>query len=484
MTLDTKNDYSLEGFQLNPGQNDICKKILQNFGGIINSQAGTGKTLTCLSISQHLIDIDMSNTMQICIVCPVKAVNSFKKELTTKIKQPYSIYTVKEYNIVDGARYHIFTYTKLKELEEFVKDYEFSNKVLICDEVHILGSKKNKASLELARLRGAFKIVIGLTATPIMNQLEELYNIVNFVKPKFFGTKKYFTDTFMIMQKKDIYTKKGKIKTWQCVGTKNEDVLANLMSKVAFGMQKKYNLEFHFKKCELTDEEADYYVEGSQGLLTDDLEPKVFSARLHDLQMIIDGSHPQYQQPKLCSKEKLLVATLYEIMQRNESALVYVEYTSTIERLTKILQASHHILGYNALKFITGNTPLQERTLLEKSMERKTIVLLTQAGRESMNLQKANNLIMYNIPYSTGSVLQLIGRITRIDTEYDKQNVYIIECIDTIDTYKQGLVASKIELFEAVFGAQATMPNFSDDKFKIDTKALKRKYLWKAKRRR
>ena len=116
-------------------------------------------------------------------------------------------------------------------------------------------------------------------------------------------------------------------------------------------------------------------------------------------------------------------------------------------------------------------------------MERKTIVILTQAGRESMNLQKANNLIMYNIPYSTGSVLQLIGRITRIDTEYNEQNVYIIECIDTIDTYKQGLVASKIELFEAVFGEQTTMPNFSDDKFKIDTGALKRKYLWKSRRR-
>ena len=90
---------------------------------------------------------------------------------------------------------------------------------------------------------------------------------------------------------------------------------------------------------------------------------------------------------------------------------------------------------------------------------------------------------MYNIPYSTGSILQLIGRITRVDTVYDTQNIYILEAVDTIDTYKQGLVASKIDLFEAIFGEQTTMPDFSDDKFDIDASLLKKKYLWKSRKR-
>ena len=108
---------------------------------------------------------------------------------------------------------------------------------------------------------------------------------------------------------------------------------------------------------------------------------------------------------------------------------------------------------------------------------------MTQAGRESVNLQKANNLIIYNVPLSTGSMLQLIGRITRMDTEFDVQTVYFLEAIDTIDTYKVGLVASKIELFEKVFDKQETMPDLSDDKFKVDSKLLKKKYLWKSRRR-
>ena len=62
------------------------------------------------------------------------------------LKKPYSIYTVKEFNIVNNARYHIFTYTKLNELEQFLVDYDFANKVLICDEIHCLGNKKNKQS--------------------------------------------------------------------------------------------------------------------------------------------------------------------------------------------------------------------------------------------------------------------------------------------------------------------------------------------------
>lgn len=484
MNLDTKNNYSLDGFTLTSQQNDICKNILKNLGGIISSQAGGGKTLTSLCISEHLINIDMSNTMQICIVCPVKAVSSFKKELETKVKKSYSIYTTKDYRIDKDASYNIFTYTKLDELEEFIKDHEFENKVLICDEIQALGNKKNKQSIILTRLRKSFKIVIGLTATPIMNELEELYNIVNFVRPGYLGTKKSFQDRFMIMQKKDIYTKRGKVKTWQCIGTKNEEELAKIMKNIAFGLQKRYNLQFHFRKCQLDEYESDAYVEGSQGLLNEELEPKAFASRMHDLQLIIDGSHPNFCRPKLSSKEKLLVSTIYEIMQRNESVLVYVEYTATIERLTKILKASNHILNYDSIKFITGSTPLEERVKLEKEMPRKTVVLMTQAGRESVNLQKANNLIMYNIPLSTGSVLQLIGRITRMDTEYKVQNVYTLEAIDTIDTYKQSLVSAKIELFERVFGEQSTMVKFDNDNFKLDTKLLKKKYLWKSRRRR
>ena len=140
-------------------------------------------------------------------------------------------------------------------------------------------------------------------------------------------------------------------------------------------------------------------------------------------------------------------------------------------------------MNYDSIKFITGSTPLEERVKLEKEMPRKTVVLMTQAGRESVNLQKANNLIMYNIPLSTGSVLQLIGRITRMDTEYKVQNVYTLEAIDTIDTYKQSLVSAKIELFERVFGEQSTMVKFDNDNFKLDTKLLKKKYLWKSRRR-
>lgn len=484
MSLDTKENYSLEGFQLTKAQNNICKNILKNYGGLINSQAGSGKTLTSLCIAQHLIDIDKSDTMQICIVCPVKALSSFKKELTNMIKEPYSIYSTKEYKIVPNARYNLFTYTRLKELQEFIIDYEYNNKVLICDEIQCLGNNKNKQSIELARVRDKFKIVIGLSATPLMSKLDELYNIINFIKPGYLGTKTSFQKNFMIMKRVDIYTKRGKVQTWECVGTKNEDKLALLMNNVCFGIQNKYNLKFEFKKCELDDYEQDAYVEGSKGLLNEELEPKAFSARLHDLQTIIDGSHPQFCRNILSSKEKLLVKTLYEIMQRNESVLVYTEYKITIERLSKILKASKEILKYDSIQFITGDTPLEERVKLEKDMPRRTIVLLTQAGRESVNLQKANNLIMYNIPLSTGSVLQLIGRITRMDSEYSTQTVYILEAIDTIDTYKQGLVASKIELFEKIFGEQSTMPNFSDEKFEIDRKLLKRKYLWKSKKKR
>lgn len=477
--LRADREYSLNDYKLKPYQNETVDFMLRRFSCLNNSQTGAGKTLVSLTACQHCLNY--SNTLQVVILCPKAALSSFKKELTNMIKAPYSIYTATEYKIVEGARYHLFTYSKLDLLVEWLDKNKGCPKILVVDEAHKLNSPSTKTYKTLSKLRKEFNVVYGLTATPLMNDLYELYYVINFIVPGFLGTKKAFEQQYLITKLVDKYFYGKKIKKKEVIGTKNLDHLSKRLTSILIGKKNKYNLDFQYRAIPLTDDEGMEYRECAKGLLNDVGEAKSMSARLHDLQRVIDGSHENFPKSRLCSKEKLLVTVLKEILDRNESTLIYVEYMSTFNRLLKVLKASKQILNYSNTYMICGEVKLEDRVKVEKEMPRRSIVLLTKAGTASINLQKANNLIFYDLPWSTGDTIQAIGRITRMDTKYDTQHIYFIEALDTIDTFRRKVIESKVSLITAIFGEQTTMPKVEDGDINLDD--LRKYLLWRRRSR-
>ena len=95
-----------------------------------------------------------------------------------------------------------------------------------------------------------------------------------------------------------------------------------------------------------------------------------------------------------------------------------------------------------------------------------------------MNLQKANNIICYNTPFAVGFMVQLVGRVCRIDSKFSKQYIYMIENKDTIDTYKVEIMKGKAKMIRDIIGGVSTLPD-EDVELKEDTQRLmKFKYLW------
>ena len=434
-----------------------------------------GKTLISLTTAQHCIN--HSNTLQVVIVCPKPAVSSFKKELTKKLEQPYSIYTATEYNIVDDARYHIFCYSKLSYLEEWIEQNKDKPKLLIIDEVHKMNSSKTKTYKTLAAMRKDFNVVIGLTATPLMNEISELYYVINFIKPGFLGTRKKFEEDYLIQKLETKYFYGKKIKQKVIVGYKNLEHLTERLKAIMIGGQKTYNLDFQYRSIGLTENEGANYNKCAKGLMNEVFETKTASARLIDLQYVLDGCHPEFPQASLVSKEKLLITVIKEILDRNESVLIYVGFINTLNRLKSMLNAASNILKFTNVFEITGSVKLEERVKLENELPRGSIVLMTSAGTASINLQKANNIIVYDTPWSLGDLLQLIGRITRIDTKYDTQHIYFLEVEGTIDTYKRKTIESKVGLIQSIFGKQENLPDIPDEP--IDLKELRKYLLWR-----
>ena len=479
-----KKEYTLNGdWPLSPEQNDGVRFLLTKFNAILAFQAGFGKTYTSLTAAQHILNFRKDF---ICIVICPKAANSiFKKEISEKIKMSYSMQTANEKTDVKGSRYVIFNPTKLDLLKTYLLRLDKKvHIVVVIDEAHWLQNKKTYQSKIMWDLRGRFKCVFALTATPVLNHLEGMFNVVNYVKPGFFPSWNRFKNNYMITKVRMMRRGGRMIKFDEVVGYKNTEALAKLLESVSIIRRKTYNLKFFYLKTEMDVEETRNYRIASEGILDSlyresSTKEKDFGPRLHDLQRIVDGSHELTKTTTANNKEKELVRCLREILDKEESVLIYAEYESTYSRLSKLLNVAKNrkILNIDRIYMITGKVKIKERVEVERNLSKKSIVIITRAGSQSINLKNANNVIFYDIPFSVGTFIQVLGRITRMDGTYEFQNIYLLEVDGTIDTYKRMLIQDHADLIKKLFGEESNLPEVRQIDRKFMNK-LKKKMLW------
>lgn len=480
-------DYTLNpDYPLTKDQNEGVDFLLSKYNALLAFQTGYGKTYMALTAAQTIMN--KHSSVLTIITCPKSANSAFKKELKEKIGERFSIHTADEEVISEGARYHIFNYSKLGMLEKFLEDNKNVKKVLILDEAHALQSDTSKTSILMKRMRKEFTAVFALTATPILNDIEGLYNVAEFVKPGIFGKKWQFRSRYLITKARDVFRGGRTITFEEVVGYKNLDHLKAMVDTFALVRRKFYNLNFEYKNIKMTKEEEESYEIAAMGIMgideEEDAEAKDWAPRLHDLQRVVDGVHIERSEKELNSKEKILVETITDIIQRNEACLIYVEYEDTYNRLNSVIGNLKKEIGFKNLYMITGKVPYAERVKVEKNLGKRDIVILTKAGCQSLNLQSANNVVIYDIPFSVGWFIQVVGRVARMDSEYDVQNITLIEAKDTIDTYKRMLIQEHAVLIKTVFGAETNLPDKVSEVDRKFMQKLRNSLLWKFKKKR
>ena len=268
----------------------------------------------------------------------------------------------------------------------------------------------------------------------------------------------------------------------EIVGYKNIEELNTLLDKITIKGSIPYDVDYHFLKVELDPVKIPQYSLAAKGLLVTEKE-KEWGPRLHDLQRVVDGLPQNTEVKTECNKSNLLIRCIKDIMDRNEATLVYIEYMDTIEYIKWVLNNHKDELNYNNIYVISGKEKEEKRQHIEQNLQPRDIVLMSKAGRQSRNLQRANNLIFYNIPYSLGDLLQTSGRICRVDTTYNKQHFYLLEVDKSIDSYRMVLFKDHLALLDRLLGKSCrgtlTCDYVEIDKMNMD--AIKRSLLWRMK---
>lgn len=475
-----RNYDCIPGIKFKEEQIDAIDFALCRFNCIIGLKPGLGKTLVSLRVAYEIL---RRNQKTICfILCPKEANTAFKKEFRKRVRLPYSIMTTEEQSFNSKGRFMIFNYSNLDYLEEYLNKCRVNGYrvFLIADEIHLMQSPDSNMSTRLRRMRPYFSCVIGLTGTPILNALEGVWRIVDFVCPGFLGKYNEFRYRYIKYNKRTVRVN-GKARVIEEIqGYRYLDELRKRLEEIIITRGITYNVEFIYKTCCLTEKERENYEIAAKGVFESEDE-KHIPARLHDLQRIADGSHHLMEEGVTYSKCRLLVNTLREIINRREGVLVYTEYEDTYKTLGDVVKKYKSMIGYKNLYFITGKISYKKRVEVEQYLKSGDIVILTKAGCKSINLQAVNNVVVYDCPFAIGDLIQLIGRVTRVDTKWNKQNVYFLEVEQTIDTYKRLLIQSHATMIQEVFGKDSNLPYFGDMENDVVSKYrtyLKNKLLW------
>lgn len=478
-------------YKLTPKQIEGVEFILTKFNCVLGFKVGMGKTLTSLTAVGNIIN-NTSNT--VCfIICPKSANSTFKKELDTKLKVPYSIYTSEDRRTVKGARYVLINYSQLDTIVKYVNGcYSRGYKIIgIFDECHdAVSSEVSTQSKVLRSLRSKFTMRLGLSGTPLTNSLESYWRMSNFIKPGVYGDFTYFQNNFVEYKDRTI-SYRGKVKKKkEEVGGKNLEELARIAQTFIISRGLDYPLRFFYRTCELTAYEINEYEKAATGLYEekyiDSGSEKEFAARLHDLQRVVDFSHSNIDKNMIGSKQKLLITVLKEIIDRGEGVLVYTEYEDTYTTLYNLLYKYKDYIGFSKVYTLTGKTNDKKRRMFERDLAPKDIGIVTAACSQSFNLKQVNNVIFFNIPFSVKKILQMIGRITRYDSVYSDMNIWFLEAMlgggGSIDTYKRLLTQEMMNIIRQVFGPDPAIPNLTNQDKQLMKKYksyFKRKFLWR-----
>ena len=497
---------SVPAFKLKQEQIDAIRFCLERPNAVMSLQTGLGKTCSSIVVARELMR--QFPLLSIFIV-PNEALKAFKKEFKM-MGIPHATWESSKKVPSKGARVLLITHTALvKYFNEVLTIVRRHDCIAVVDEIHKF-SNTAKMTRSLAMLRPYFKRFYGLTATTVRNNPVSLHTICNLVRPGCLGTENYFKEKFCLTKKKIFqYTTKtgykGQKEVSEVTGFNPNalDALNSITEDIIITRKLEYNLVLHdidiplevevwnnYKRAgfgvrpvkkKLVEKKVKDLATGIDKTVQVEVEDKdslaSWAVKLIDLQKCLDNSSEFFKPLPFSNKERYFLNWIKKLFDEGHIPIVYCFYLDTIERIKSLLLSYKSQLGLEDVFVISGQVEKKERAKIEDKIAPRTVTIINRAGTVSINLQKADTLIFYNIPWAIDEYLQAVGRITRTDTKFESQHIYFLEYEGTIDNYRVIKIKNHLNDVEQIQGDQLT----SSDGVNLSAngmKEVKKLLLW------
>ncbi|WP_127580045.1 DEAD/DEAH box helicase [Paenibacillus koleovorans] len=446
-----------------PHQIETAKKVLYEMRGraILADEVGLGKTIEAgLILKEYLV---RGLVRKILILVPASLVLQWVRELNQKFgisavaqKKEY-MWT--EYDVVVAS---IDTAKRVPHKDIVLgMDYD----MLVIDEAHKLKNKQTSNYKFVTELRKKYCLL--LTATPVQNDLSELYNMITLLKPGQLGGVEHFASNFVVDKRMP----------------KNEDVLQQTLAKVMI-RNRRADGEMQFTKrivknvpLTLSEEEMALYrgvCDFVKGRFQDAADTGDVSSMLSlvTLQREVCSSRDAvfvtlYNLFKKAAEDSPIRAKIWELVELikgikantkaektleliqalNDKVIVFTEYRASQEYLMKFFK-EHNV---TAVSYRGGMNRGKKDWMMDLFRNRAQVMVATEAGGEGINLQFCHNIVNFDLPWNPMRVEQRIGRVHRLG-QTENVNIFNLSTRGTIEEHILSLLHEKINMFEMVIG--------------------------------
>ncbi|KAJ3035239.1 hypothetical protein HDV00_004147 [Rhizophlyctis rosea] len=429
-------DYQIKGLQW------MISLYNNRLNGILADEMGLGKTIQTLSLITYLIEKKKQNGPYLVIV-PLSTLTNWvlefekwapavtkvvfkggpdvRKKLREEVKQGNFnvLITTYEYIIKDKA-----ALSKLKWV------------YMIIDEGHRMKNAESKLSTTLVQhYTTRYRLI--LTGTPLQNDLQELWAILNFILPKIFNSVKSFDEWFSSPFAKDaaqtsseqlneeeqllIIKRLHKVLRPFLLRRLKKDVEAELPDKVEKVIKCRMSALQHSLYEQIRGNKTGFGDGAMRKKALNNLvmqfrkvcnHPYVFEG-LEDTLIAANGDDPRYLY-RVSGKFELLERILPKFYRTGHRVLIFFQMTAVMNVMEDYVRSK----GWKFLR-LDGSTKADERTDMLKEFNRGAdppfiFLLSTRAGGLGLNLQTADTVIIFDSDWNPHQDLQAQDRAHRI----------------------------------------------------------------------
>lgn len=458
---EVKLDFSTLKVELFSFQKEGVEFATFRDGAVIADEMGLGKTVQ--AVATAIMKKKIFDFKRVLIICPASIKEQWKQEI--------SKFSHEQAEVVNGLpeqRIKIYRESKayflIVNYETILRDWREINRMetdlIILDEAQKIKNFSTITAQSIKLLTRKHALVI--TGTPIENRLIDLYSIIQFADPL------YLTPLWEFSYQHCYFDSTNKTKI---TGYFNLQQLKERLKPIVIRREKRIVLKELPKITELTvpvelhEQQQMYHANYAKGVayilrkkFISPYDQQRLMLLMANMRMVCDSTYLVDKESNISPKLNELKGILLDKLDLRNSVgkvIIFSEWVTMLNLIGQMLTECG--IGFAQL---SGKVAVKNRDKLVKKFEtdpRCKIFLSTEAGGSGLNLQVADTVINFELPWNPAKKNQRIGRIDRLGQR--SKNLTVINFITrkSIETSIASGLNLKQNLFDGVLNGSNTL---------------------------
>lgn len=439
-----------------------ARYILEQKKALLGDEMGLGKTIQALAAMAHLYAENPRS--RFLIVCPASVLINWCRE-TVKFSDvtPYLLHgarrkeTFAAWKENGGAA--VTNYENMGWVAQEINDRMHLD-LLVIDEAHYIKNPRALRTKRIRALEDESERIVLMTGTPLENHVDEMCELIGFVKPELVGEIRKFAGLRQAPAFREMLAS-------AYLRRRREDVLEELPP-----------LTIENEWCSMTQQDRDAYAAAA-------IDRNFTSMRRVSFLQ---------EDPRTSSKALRLVELCDQACSEGRKVVIYSYFRETLRKVVEMLgeditaAASHEESSGSEINTftaesagrtenkgaedahifigeITGSTPVEERqAVIDRFADAaggSVLVCQIQAGGTGLNIQAASVVVFCEPQIKPSLTRQALSRVYRMG-QVRTVLVFHLLCEDTVDEAVMKILDTKQEEFD-LFAEESVLADAADD---------------------